>query len=162
MKEIPLSQGLIVLVDDEDYEWLKQWKWRRQKGHKTFYAKRHIQGNKNAQILMHREILKKKLGGELGQRLVTDHRNGNGLDNRRENLRLVTRSINHQNTPPYCNNTSGFKGITRNRKKWMSRIVVNGYVIHIGTFESPRMAALAYNITAHKHFGNDAYFNQVF
>lgn len=81
MKEIPLTQGYVTLVDDADYEWLSRWKWHYHGG----YAER------GDGVLMHREITDCPAGKEV------DHINHDPLDNRRENLRVVTRWQNMLN-----------------------------------------------------------------
>lgn len=88
-KEIPLTQGKVAIVDDEDYAALSQYKWQVTKRRHTCYARRAIGGGKY--LYMHTAILGKKEG------FMADHINGNGLDNRRDNLRLVTQRQNSQN-----------------------------------------------------------------
>ena len=95
---IPLTQGQNAVVDAADYEWLNQWNWHAHwfESSKTFYAGRNIsasEGRPMGVVTMHRELLQD------GSNLDTDHRNGNGLDNRRSNLRICTRSQNCQNSP---------------------------------------------------------------
>ena len=85
MKEIPLTRGKFALVDDEDYEWLSQWKWYCST---TGYA---VRGCKNRILYMHREIAKTKPG------MLTDHINRNKLDNRKENLRFCSHRENMKN-----------------------------------------------------------------
>ena len=85
-----------------------------------------------------------------------DHINGNGLDNRRSNLRPASRSQNGANRGAPSNNTSGFKGVTRFRLKWMAKIQVHGRTIHLGLFATPQEAARAYDTAALEHFGEYA------
>ena len=153
-KQIPLSQqkrrnsrnrGLVALVSDEDYEWLSQWNWsavstqRRNGG----YAMR-TDNRSGKTILMHREILNAPEG------IGVDHVNGNGLDNRRENLRLVTVQQNRQNRSRGRNNQTGYKGVTFDRKsgKWVMSIRV--------LFDSAEEAAQAYDQLAGIVFGEHA------
>lgn len=94
MKTIPLTQGQVALVDDEDYEYLMQWKWCAAWNGNTYYAfrggkKEH--GKKRQMIKMHRDLLDTPRG------LEVDHLNGNGLDNRRCNIRNCTHKENMQN-----------------------------------------------------------------
>ena len=100
-KRILLTKNKVAIVDDEDYEWLNQWKW---KYHKDNYGYRTVKYNKS--IFMHRIINKTPDG------LFTDHINREGLDNRKCNLRTVTRNQNIFNSKPRKNNTSGYKGVT--------------------------------------------------
>src|SRR4030067_2579990 len=96
MKKIPLSRGMVTLVDDLDYEWLSQWKWYAARGGATFYAGRSLPRSAEGRgaVWMHRLILSVPPG------IDVDHRNGNGLDNRRINLRSCNRSQNACNMRP--------------------------------------------------------------
>jgi len=97
MREIPLTNGKVALVDDSDYEWLAQRKWSYQKGSKyTGYAVRTDYSAERPKTLsMHGEIVKPAAG------LEVDHINHDGLDNRRANLRAVTHSENMRNQRGY-------------------------------------------------------------
>ncbi len=150
MKEIPLSQGKVALVDDYDFDYLSKHKWCVQKDRHRFYAVRSIQSNKIQKgIRMHREILS-LLPGQ-----CADHINGNGLDNRRSNLRRATISQNGANRRKGSNNTSGAKGVTwvKRLKLWQASICVNGRLVHIGRFKDIEVAARAYKIAAAIIFG---------
>ena len=123
-RQIPLSQqkrrnsrnrGLVALVSDEDYERISQWNWSAvstQRRNGGYAMRRDNRSGKT--ILMHREVLNAPEGIEV------DHVNGNGLDNRRENLRLVTVQQNRQNRSRGRNNQTGYKGVTFDKKsgKW--------------------------------------------
>ena len=103
-KKIELTQGKFAIVDDGDFEWLNQHKWSAQKGRNTYYAIRGVRENgKHKRIYMHIEILGKKNG------LQIDHMNGNGIDNRRTNLRHVTSRQNRQNL--HINKSSKYPGV---------------------------------------------------
>ena len=96
MKKIPLSQGKFALVDDQDYDVLNQWRWYALKDHRTFYACRKTpnpdgDSPKQKMIQMAHAVLTGKESNHI------DHINGNGLDNRRSNLRLCTPSQNGAN-----------------------------------------------------------------
>jgi len=93
-KTIPLSQGYEATVDDEDFEYLNQFKWNVRIVYGTQYAKRNITTaiGKKTTVNMHREIMKAP------KNFMIDHVNGNGLDNRKENLRISTRSQNLMNS----------------------------------------------------------------
>jgi len=89
MKKIKLSQGKHALVDSEDFEYLSQWKWCAEKRRHTFYAVRSQWiGGKTKKTSMHRLLARTPRG------MDTDHLNGNGLDNRKANLRSATRKEN--------------------------------------------------------------------
>jgi hypothetical protein len=101
-------------------------------------------------MLMHREIL------GVGKGTLVDHRNGNGLDNTRANLRPCSRSGNMQNMKTHKDNKSGYKGVRRDRGKWLATIRVNGKVVFLGRFDLVTDAARAYDTAATKHFGEFA------
>jgi hypothetical protein len=94
MKKIPLTQGYFAIVDDSDFDMLNRVKWHANKGHNTFYAQRSVlqENGKWKNVQMHRVIL-----GVHDPKIQVDHINGDGLDNRRCNLRSCTRSENMQN-----------------------------------------------------------------
>lgn len=100
---------------------------------------------------LHKMILKTELKG--------DHKNGNKLDNRRDNIRPATNSQNMMNRGKTCANTSGYKGVFKNKSLWMARIKVDGKPIYLGSFTSREEAALYYDIAAKKHHGNFANLN---
>jgi len=156
MKEILLTQGKAALVDDEDYEYLSQFKWcARKERDDLFYARRAVKGN--VYYSMHRLILNAPKGMEV------DHINGNGLDNQRSNLRLCTKSQNQHNSHIRQDNKSGFKGVhwVNKCKRWRAKITIHGTQIHLGHFRIPEQAALAYNKAAIKFHGEFARINQV-
>jgi hypothetical protein len=158
MKEILLTQDKITLVDDEDYEWLNQWKWCTQKGKYTSYAMRGVwDGQRERQLRMHREIL----GLSFYDGKLVDHKNRNGLDNRRENLRLATTVINAYNCKKRVDNSSGFRGVhwCNTRGKWITQISIGKLRKKCGSFNDPILAAMAYDQAAMKYKGDDAILN---
>ena len=133
MKEIKLSQGKVAIVDDEDYDYLMQWKWNAQIGGRTFYAVRrqkvHEITEKVKTILMHRIIL------NTPSSLFVDHINHNGLDNRKQNIRNVTPSENSLNKSIMRKRNA--IGAYKNRgNRFLAQIVINGKHIHLGMFDS--------------------------
>jgi len=157
-KEILLTQGKIALVDDEDYEWLSRYRWCAHKDKNTYYATRNFwRKGKWIYLKMHREIL----GLETGDGKITDHRDRNGLNNQRYNLRTVSRSLNAHNRKIDKRNTCGYRGVRWNKqcKKWISRIRVDGVLIYCGIYSSLIDAAKAYDAEATKHRGGDAVLN---
>ena len=158
MKEIPLTQGKVAIVSDCDYEWLSQYKWQAMRGYKeTFYAAHAVRPKvgKRGYIYMHRLILDAPDG------MQVDHVNGDGLDNRRQNLRLATNAENRRNTRIAANNTSGCKGVCWDKveKKWIAQIGINGRTRRIGRFDFLLDAALAYDRAAMAHYGEFANVN---
>lgn len=154
MKEIELTQGKVALVDDKDYEYLSQWKWRAMKKQNTWYAVRTTY-NPTRVILMHREIMNAPNDKQV------DHINRNGCDNRRKNLRLCTNQQNGANRGAQKNNTSGYKGVYwhKTKSKWNAKIKVSGKKIHLGYYQSVKDAAKAYDKAADEFFGEFAYLN---
>ena len=149
MKEIKLHNGMLAIVDDEDYEYCNQFKWYAVKSRNTFYAGRApLDGNKKL-ILMHREIL-----GVHGN-LQVDHRNYNSLDNRKENMRVCTPQQNNQNQRCSKRNKFGAKGVTwcKISKKFRARIATGEKRIHLGCFNVLGDADSAYRIAEEKYFG---------
>jgi len=159
IRVIPLSQGLVTIIDMEDYEWLNQWKWHTEKGRHTYYAARTCGGRKVVRTLfkMHREIL----GLQHGDEREGDHKNRHGLDNRRLNLRIASRSLNRHNSLLYSNNVSGYRGVSwdSQNKKWQADLRINRKYIWLGRFASPYDAALAYDKAAIKYWGPNATLN---
>lgn len=161
MKRIPLSQGKFAIVDDVDYEWLSQWKWTytKSKHNNTGYACRNLyQGSQYVEhTYMHRAILKSP------QDMDTDHISGDGLDNRRHNLRTCTASQNLANSRKRKGTTSQYKGVcwVKGCGYWKAYISCDNQQRHLGFFNSEEAAAIAYNQAARKGFGKYALLNAV-
>lgn len=137
MKEIPLTRGMVALVDDEDYERMGQHKWcTLVQPRRSVYAVRY--DKEHNLIYMHCEIMPTRPG------LVVDHINGNGIDNRHENLRYCTNSQNLLNRIAKPRN--GYRGITPGRNgKWRAYCHIGGQFKALGTYPTPEAAALAWN-----------------
>ncbi len=152
MKYINLSQNKMTIVDDEDFEFLNEWKWHLSSTPRHRYAVRNALVNgKKTIVRMHRILM-----GASAEWQV-DHKNGNSLDNRRTNLRLCTHSENQRNQKAQCGTSSRFKGVTwdKSRNKWSAKIKVDKKQINLGRFSNEIEAAAAYDLAAikyHKEF----------
>lgn len=158
MRKIPLTQGQYALVDDEDYEYLMQWKWCAMKRKRDFIAVRNRSWKEEpgAQlILMHRVIM------SAPKEMEVDHRNHNGLDNQKGSLRICTHMENRRNTKMVSKGASQFKGVVWSKwnKKWQAQLCYSNKCIFLGLFDIEEEAARAYDTAAHEHFGEFAYLN---
>lgn len=152
-REIPLTRGFVAIIDDTDFEWLSQWKWQAKPHRRTAYAVRAVRvGGKRIRIFMHREIL----GCAPGE--VTDHKNRDGLDNRRANLRTCTARQNSCNSVP-PRKKSPYRGICKLRRRWRAQIKHSGRQWHLGLFLTPEEAARVYDAAARLHHGEFAVLN---
>lgn len=154
MKTIELTQGRVALVDDDDFEYLNQWKWQYHRGYACRSQRigdRKI--GKRKYFWMHREILKTPDG------LFTDHIDRNGLNNQKSNLRVCTKSQNRMNTIKRKDNTVGYKGVRKNRTGWQARLMVNGISVLQKTFHNLQDAIDAYDNTAREYHGEFANVN---
>jgi hypothetical protein len=152
MHEIVLASGHKALVDDADFELVNKHKWHLKKGPYTFYAQCRLK-NSDVFLRMHRFIL-----GVINPKVLIDHKDLNGLNNQRDNLRVCTSSQNLQNAPRKSNNTSGFKGVSWNKekKRWVAKTKFNGKYVFIGRFRKKEDAARAYDKKALELFGEFA------
>ena len=148
MKTIPLTKGQHTLVDDADFERLAEYKWQALKLPNHFYAVRQQEGRS---VLMHREIL-----GLTDPNVKVNHRNGNGLDNQKENFQVATQRENLQAfQTPRKGKTSKFRGVSwcSSRKKWATYIQKEGRCVYVGRFVSEVDAARAYDTAARESYG---------
>lgn len=159
MKEIALNNGMVALVDDGDLPTISKFKWRAVKHRRTFYAVTSpYQDGRQTTVRMHRYILSLQPG------VLCDHRNGNGLDNQRLNIRICTAQQNAQNRR--VTGKDGLKGVrlrtdrnVRPLKPWVARISVDRRNISLGCFATAGEAALAYDSKARELFGEFAVTN---
>lgn len=152
MKLIPLSDGLFAKVDDEDFAFLSRWKWsalRASSG--LIYA---VRSEPGVSIRMHRVINATPDG------VLTDHRDGDGLNNQRANLRSATPLQNMMNRRGKRGGTSVFKGVwfdpTPQRNQWRAAIRIAGKLRYLGRFRDEEAAGAAYAAAANEHFGEFA------
>jgi hypothetical protein len=157
MQKIQLHGGYEAIVDDVDFEKVSRLKWYLHTG----YAARNSPENQldwPKIIFMHSMILPPPKG------YVVDHINGNRLDNRRKNLRLITQHqniFNRRSNVSYC--SSKYKGVfwIKDKQLWRSSIKLNGKTTNLGYFQTEEAAASAYNYYASKLFGDFARLNEV-
>mgnify|MGYP001039803346 CR=1 FL=1 len=146
MKTIALTKGYAAIVDDSDYEILAQHKWRADVKSHTVYAVRWAKSeNGRKLILMHRFLV-----GDAAIGMYVDHRDCNGLNNQRANLRVCSSVENSQNRRLSKTSTTGYKGVCapshlRGRKnKYKAKIQVNGKHYNLGYFMTAELAHKAY------------------
>lgn len=162
MKIIPLMGklgcGRFAAVDDEDYKWLSQWGWhylgwhRSQSGYVVAYI------GKEKTLFMHRIV------NNTPQGMETDHKDLNGLNNQKYNLRTSTKSQNNMNRKKQKGlYTSKYKGVSwdKRSKTWHSQLHLNNKGMHIGYFKNEIDAAVAYNNKAIELFGEFARPNKI-
>lgn len=186
MKLIQLTKGKFAQVDDEDYEWLNQYKWVTITAPTTNYASSSLNAY-GTKFLRNREFPRKKLQRLAMHRILlgasawqlVDHIDGNGLNNQKSNLRLATIQQNTRNRKNNRNSMSKYKGVTlyrgvnryrlksgelkvyEPRHRWGAKIIINGIQTHLGVFEKEDDAAIAYNNAALKHYGEFARLNVI-
>lgn len=155
MREIELTQGYKAQVDDEDYEYLSQWKWRIIKFKNVIYACRQISGTSRS-LRMHRVILQ-----ITNSKLLVDHKDQNGLNNQRSNLRMCNRAQNRANSRAW--GKSSYLGVTPLENKWKSVIYSKRKATVLGYFPftpcGEILAALHYDEAAQKVHGEFANLN---
>lgn len=145
MKRIPLTQGKFAIVDDRDFKSLSAFKWYARKAKHTFYAVRNThrkEGGTRRTVYLHRDLLDLPVG------IFTDHKDGNGLDNRRNNLRPATRKLNRQGfRHKPLGAVTRFRGVTWHTQllKWQARIMIGSQRVSLGCFKHEVEAARAYD-----------------
>lgn len=146
MKELVLSQGKVAIVDDDIFDSLGRWKWSAQNPRGVrWYAYRKVEmcGRKRKSVFLHQAIC----GMPLSRKIVIDHINGDGLDNRRDNLRFLSQGENISNSHlRRCGKThSRFPGVTwhKGKKRWYTSFTKDGVTKFIGTFRKETDAAIA-------------------
>lgn len=150
MRLIKLSQGCKAIVDNGDYFRISQYKWNvTQNGHGYFYARR-LDGK--TPVYMHREVMYAKKGQEV------DHINKDTLDNRSDNLRIVSRRSQRANSSKRKDNRNEYKGVHIVNGKYITARICG---VHLGMFETEKDAAQSYNEAAVRLFGEHAQLNEI-
>jgi hypothetical protein len=147
---------LFAIVDEEDYERVSQHRWGVEKGKNTFYAlSRRKYETAGQNLRMHRLVV------ECPPDMLIDHRNGNGLDNQKQNLRICTNTQNMQNQRKQHRGSNTYKGAywEPGRRRWRASIAVNGKTMHLGHYATEEEAARAYDRKAIELFGDFARIN---
>ncbi len=157
-RKIRLTEGKFTLVDQNDFYWLNNFDWVTKKGNKSFYAVRLDNDSPKwpTMVYMHRQIMGSPKG------LLVDHRNCDGLDNQRSNLRIATHCQNRCNaklSKTGC--SSQYRGVhwAKKAKRWRANIDSQGKRIDLGHFDSEIDAARAYDTAAKKYHGEFARLN---
>lgn len=153
-------KGYRCFIDDTDADLLVS-RWSIREDGYVAYLYRSTGGSRNGKAayhLLHRVIMGRMLGRELSSLEMVDHRDRDGLNNSRSNLRIATRSQNFANRKRQKNNTTGFKGVTRcpNGKRFYAQIQVNNRNIYLGTYDTAEEAHAAYLAAAKAYFGEFA------
>lgn len=147
---VPLTKGFVAMIDADQSHLVEGHNWCALVTRHEVYAMRSVQSKgKRSKVLLHRLVAGTPEG------LLTDHINGNGLDNRRANLRISTRTQNNRNLRTNKANTSGVRGVSWSAKlgKWWASITVAGKKKHIGYFSDLTAAAVAYEEASRFHHG---------
>lgn len=149
VRRIPLGNGLFATVDAADYEEVSKYKWYAKRHGATVYATCIQRGRV---VYMHRMIMR------AGKGRIVDHIDGNGLNNRRCNLRVCTHQQNQANRGP-CGGSSRFVGVHRHKDKWQAGMRCRGEYFYLGLFEDEVEAAQARDRKAYELHGAYAYLN---
>lgn len=153
---------LEILVDDEDYEYINQWKWHAYKNPSSniIYARRNVNKNrknpKNQSFYLHRQLLKLT-----SLKDIVDHVDHNGLNNQKYNLRIGTHKDNMQNINSHKDSSSKYIGVfwDKSRNKWAAGFSLNGVPKRIGRFNSEEDAAKARDEIVKKYYGKNVNLN---
>lgn len=158
-REILLTKGYKTIVDTSDFEMLNAYSWQATRRRSGIYARRTVNSLPKRYIYMHRQIL----GLDHGDDRQGDHKMGNTLDNRRQNLRIATRSQNKANSRRDRLAASGFRGVERVQRRsgirYKAHIKTGGVTHQLGCFDCIEDAACAYDIKAQELFGEFALLN---
>ncbi len=141
---IPLTKGQYVVVSEEDYNHFMQWSWYIDSSGYAARSENFSPTRETIKVYMHREILERKQGRPIADDCIADHWDRDRHNNRRENLREISQSLNTFNGKKQSNNTSGIVGVSwwKKRNKWRAYIVVKRKQKHLGQFDELHEAIL--------------------
>lgn len=152
--EIPLTQGKVAVIDDADWPLVSGHKWRaawsRRRGANTWYAWTSVRGST---VGMHRVIMAAPKG------MLVDHRDGDGLNNRRSNLRLATFNQNNGHIVAPVRNRLGYRGVVKTPTSKRFHAVIGKWCTDLGWYDTPEEAARAYDDAAREKYGEFARLN---
>lgn len=151
MKILQTDKGVDFVIDDDTYLWAKDINWKLSKFGYVSFRK----GTKR--VFLHRLV------AQTPEDYITDHINGNRLDNLRSNLRVVTNKQNVWNSGLRNDNTSGYRGVhfRKDRGRWTAEIKANGKKHCLGCYNTAEEAAVVYNRKAKELFGDFARLNAI-
>lgn len=157
---IPLSQGKVATCDESDYHLVAFYNWHCWNDGKTFYVARSVTVSPHVytEVLLHRHILSVD-----NSKIEVDHRDGNGLNNCRSNLRVCSKSQNLMNASLSVDSASGYKGVNWHKHvgKWCARIEFSGKRVSLGYFDDKELAAKAYDKAVVEYHGDFGKRNEV-
>lgn len=148
--EIPLGKNQFAIIDSDDLEFVMRYEWRFKTGHCNYAV---TMGRNSTKL--HNYIMNCPEGK------VVDHRNGNGLDNRRDNLRICEHYQNVWNQKKAKNTKNRFKGVQKRGKKWSASISCRNKRYQLGVFDTEAEAAIAYNDKAKELHGDFSNINKI-
>lgn len=158
MKTIRLSQGLVAVVDDDDYDRVSRFKWSATRHGKVVYAQRKIKTplGRSTSLLLHRFLM-----NVVNPKIYVDHRDHDGLNCKKSNLRLCVPGENDGNQMKKHGTSSRYKGVSwdSGRKTWRAQITIRGRVRFLGRYDSEEDAAIMYDAAARSAFGEFAHTN---
>lgn len=149
-RELPLTQGYVALVDDEDFEALNRWSWHAHASSTNIYA---VRRPRSGWIRLHRLVMNAPAG------MAVDHRDGDTLNCTKANLRICTAQHNNWNRAKRVDAAHPYKGIQPHRRKWRARICANRVIENLGAYRTAEEAARAYDAAAIRLFGEFARLN---
>ena len=155
MKKLSLTQGLFSDIDDDDYNWLIDYKWQAHQDGNTYYARHGYKNNRGviSALRMHRLIWEKHFGG-IPNGYFIDHIYRNGLNNQKSNLRICTNAQNQWNSQAHADGKFKTRGVCLSAEgKWRARIQINGKRMSLGDFDDIHDAMSAYNNAARECHG---------